>query len=692
MRFAGTCVILGLLAAKFAYAGFASFQTNGGSSATFTGFLDTYSSAGATWGFSAYKLTNAYSGNWGTVKRLSDSTTQTIGFLSTGKADVASFNTFCSGTQCVLNALVDQVNGINTSDASSSAAQQPRVIVDENSVLAVCPQPGSKHTTAFNSAVNTAKQHLFAVTRPSYYDNKHSIANLPTWVTTGNVASGNTTISSVASITGMSAANSINQGPVPSISDSADFLPGPLTTPGSAGAVYPSAVSAGSITIAKQPGNGSFPTGTQSGDTLTYTNAVLGGAWIMNGPSSASFGTTAYWGVGLASDAVAGDWTSPRNGDINGSSSVYQNVAGNGMRGQFGVWDFDTFTANLNYDSTSLGAVTGATSNVNITYSTNVGMTLFSDASGSEGVSNNCFETMVLFPATQASRVVMAQFFMTQDAISFPFAPNTVDGFSWTGVYQPNNTKAPNTVYGQATFTDINGIVWEPETGGYTWPSVSFANNINNSTTMWRFIDEQGDADTNLTSAERAEIGVFGNDVSPGHSFSYAYQFTPEAVPTQSGSWAYTGQIHYNGGSGGAAPDIVAISIQANQLQIITQKTVGGNPQTTNCGSPITLTVGTTYAVVGTGFWSTNGTSDTFQVNLGVNGTSLTLVCNTSGALWDQPPLIASAYFKSGIYRGFPYENAGTVIIRVMNQAWNPTTAAAFASRITSQPALPTHP
>jgi alpha-L-arabinofuranosidase B-like protein len=75
---------------------------SGASITPFTGFLDQFTGLSPTWGVSAYKLTNSYSGNWGTVERQSDSTTQTIGFLNNGKVDVGSFNTFCASTNCYL--------------------------------------------------------------------------------------------------------------------------------------------------------------------------------------------------------------------------------------------------------------------------------------------------------------------------------------------------------------------------------------------------------------------------------------------------------------------------------------------------------------------------------------------------------------------------------------------------------------
>ena len=655
--------------------GISASGTTGG--AAYVGFLDTYSSLGATWGFSPYKLTNAYAGNWGSVVRQSDGATTTIGFLSDGSVDVPSFNSFCAGTNCYVTTLDDQVNGINATQ--TTFANMPRVIVDTNGVLAVCPQPTSSMTTPYNSAVNTAKVHLFTVAQLNYTDSRWSQSTTSAFVITGNVTQGSATISALSSEVGISTINRFpNQTGEPGITDLAGYLP--VATVLSA---LPTGTTA---TVAYTPGDLSA-TGSQTGDTLTIHNAVLTGAWIVNGPSSSTYYSSAYWGVGIGGDGSTDGWTGPRNGTI-GYQSTLQNVIDEGMDGQWAVYDYDTNTTHLDYDGVSIGSITGTAANV--TYSTNTGMTLFADTNGGENTSNACFETMVLFPATESSRVAMAQDLMSQDNISFPFATTTSDGFTMTGEYYPSYNSASNSVFGSESFTDAHGMTWYPQSGGYTWPSLAYANNINNGATMYRFIVEQGDSDMNITAAERSEMAETTAYATPGNSFSFFYQFDFEQLPTQNGDWCATGQIHYNNVTSGAdAPDIVTISCLGGEIQFVTQKTVSGSTVTTDCGSPITLTPGTTYAVVGTGFWSSNHTSDTLTINAGVNGSSLPLICNVGpAALWDND---TGAYLKAGIYRGYPWNNAGTAILRVMNPQFT-ATSNAFSSYITSQPALPTHP
>ncbi len=689
MKIIITCLCL-LVGMMVGHAAFISFGINAPAPVAFVGFLDTYPT-GATWGWSTYKLTAAYGGNWGTVQRQSDSTTQVIGFLSTGKADVATFNSFCSGTYCYATTLIDQVNGINASQATF--ANMPRVIVDANNVLAVCPQPASKMTTSFNAAVNTVKVHAFVVAKAAYADSKWSQTGLPTISATANVTSGSASITSMSSQVGLSIANGgVNPPTAPGVTDSANVLPNSPTV-GTVGSTQLSALPTGTTgTLGFAPGNLS-PTGSQTGDTLTFTNAVLVGAWLVNGPASSTYYSSAYWGIGIGSAASGypSDWTAPRNGSGIGNNSLFQSIIGQGMRVQWGVYDYDTFTTNLNYNGVNLGAITGSTAN--ITYSTNVGMTLFADTNGNEQTSQACFETMVLYNATQTSRVVQAQALMAQDAISFPFAADTSDGFTMTGNYQPAFPQSgATTTYGAYSVgPDAWGMSWNIQSGGYTWPSAAYATNINNSTTMWRFIVEQGDSDVNITQAERSEINYTGTNATPGNSFSIFYQFEFEEYHNQTGDWCDIGQVHYTNVTGGAnSPDIISLDCRNNLLQFVTQKTVGGNATTTNCGSSFALTQGTIYAVIITGFWSTNHTSDTLTINAGPNSvTPIPQVCTAGpSALWDND---TGAYLKAGIYRGFPWANPGTLIHRAMNMRFAPTTANAYSSYITTPPALPTH-
>lgn len=673
-----------------AFAGsFASFQVHSTASA-FVGFLDTY--AGATWGISTFKLTNAYGGNWGTVERQSDSTTQVIGFLSNGKADTATFSSFCANTNCFATSLVDQVNSINASQAT--IANMPRVIVNANGNLSVCGTPTSSMSTAFNSAVNTAKQHLFVVAKAGYGDNRSLQADIPQIAVTGSTTNGSATLSAMTDQVGISTATGNGAwASHPGVFDSKGAIPNPPTT-GTVNQAQLLALPTGT-TATMGPSGIIGATSSQTNDTLTFENAVTQGAWIINGPASASYGASAYWGMGF--DAAAGGTNGAATLSFirNTTLSTYQNFIGNGMRGLWSVYDYDTNTGHLGYNGTDLGNA-GSAAVATITYSTNVGMTLFANANGTENASNNCFETMVLFSATQASRVAQAQFLMAQDSVSFPFAPNTSDGFAMTGNYMPLDSFATTGVYGNAQSNygpDANGSTFIAETGGYTWPSSAFANNINNGAgALWRFIVQQGDSDININENERSEVDLTNTtgQFASGQSMSLFYQFEFEQLPTQTGNWCFSGQLHY--APGVIPPDLVTFSCLNGQIQFILQCCDGASsPALQNCGAAQTLTVGTTYAVEIELVWSAGGTTDKAQVNFGTNGTTLSQLCNVGPSTIFNASGTRTANMKAGLYRGFPWANPGTAILRVMNIQTSHA-ANAFSSFIASQPALPTHP
>jgi len=55
--------------------------------------------------------------------------------------------------------------------------------------------------------------------------------------------------------------------------------------------------------------------------------------------------------------------------------------------------------------------------------------------------------------------------------------------------------------------------------------------------------------------------------------------------------------------------------LKKKRLDEVPNKKLRHVPVTTNCSSPITLTPGTTYAVIGHGFWSSNQTSDILTIH-----------------------------------------------------------------------------
>lgn len=646
--------------------------------AAFTGFLDQFPTATPSFGVSAFKFTSAFGGSWGTITR-QDGSTQTINYLSTGKADTATFSSFCGTQNCYASSLTDQVAGNNITQAT--LANMPRVIVNSKGNLAVCATPTS--TIGTNAAaLKTAKQHLFAVVRQSFGDGNWNQADIPKTTLTANVTISSTALSSMSSQAGLSTATGFG---FPGVRDSAGSLPGASTV----GQTFLAALPTGTTgTLGFQPGNTS-PASSQTGDTLTFTNATMGGAWISNGPATSAFVNSAYWGFGVGtSGSFASTVVLPLNGATGSGGAAQDSAFGQGMRGNWAVYDYDTFTGIYAYNGTSLATRSGPG---NITYSTSVPTTFLANASGTENPSNTCFETMLLFPATQASRVTYSAFLQTQSGISFPFAPNTADGFAWQGVYQPLDWRGNTTAYGQFSYgPDALGLTWWPETGGYASPSAALATNINNGATMWRFIDQQGDSDTNINGNERTEINGVGDGSGPGHiapgdNASIFNQFQFEQYVAQTGSWCYGQQIHMDNGA--RAPDMLTFSCLNNQVQFFYQNGDEPTPNTINCGAAQTLTQGVNYAWQAEIHWSTNHTSDTLAIWFGTNGGTLTQICSVSGALFNDD---TGAYLKQGVYRGDPWGNPGTLIFRSMNYSFSKT-ANAFSAYRTTQPALPTH-
>jgi Divergent InlB B-repeat domain/Alpha-L-arabinofuranosidase B, catalytic len=632
--------------------------------AAYVGFLDTYNSLGATFGLSTKKLFNAYSGYAIQVRRVSDNTTQNIGFRSNGDADPSAFNAFCSGTTCYLSIWYDQVNGNNAVQAT--AAKQWQVFVDTDGLLTLQPGPGTTMTVADAAVYKTPQVELFATARPNYLDNRIPEPNPAAVVgITGTVTNGSPTITAMSSQAGITTASP----------------PGGNSGATVEGAGIPSLTQIGAFPSGSSSTMTNNATGGTSGEALTFINPVFDGAWIIYGPSGTTYWSNAYWGFGTDfTDSVE----VPRNGQTSGFQSVIQDIYGQGQRNLWGIWDFDTYTLSVYVNGVKIGQQSNT--NANVTYSTAVGLTIGSDASGSEVSINQSFRQMVLFPATESARVAMAQEEMGRWNVStLPTSSTTADGFTWTPEYIPG--------FSHYDGPDVYGMTWWHEFGGYSWPSVELASNINNSTTMARFTVEVGDSDTIVTGAERSERGGgLGSNATktfvPGGNFSIFYQFEIEQMATQNGSWCYTMQNHY--GNGGLAPDLIAISCSGGKLQFVTQH--GSGPTTVNQGSAQTLTVGTTYAVVINAHWATTSASnaDTLQIWFGPNGSALTEIVNVGPTmLWDT--VAAGGYVKQGIYRGYPNQNAGTDILRVMNHQLS-LTANAYSAYITSQPQLPTHP
>lgn len=112
----------------------------------FTGLLDTYSGAAAA--YSLRQLSSTYSGDAIVVRRASDNTTQSIGFVD-NELDTATLESFCSGTDGFVTTWYDQSgNGVDAAQTTSSA--QPKIVSSGSTIL-----EGAKPTLSFDNSDDT---------------------------------------------------------------------------------------------------------------------------------------------------------------------------------------------------------------------------------------------------------------------------------------------------------------------------------------------------------------------------------------------------------------------------------------------------------------------------------------------------------------------------------------------------------
>jgi hypothetical protein len=122
----------------------------------FTGLLDTYGGAGAA--YSLRLLDKDYTGSAVRVRRASDNTEQDIGFDVNGDLDTSALTTFCTGTNCFIRTLYDQV-GINNA-VQTTTANQPKIYDSSTGVITKGGKPAiegdgtdGKHLTTSNIAL-----------------------------------------------------------------------------------------------------------------------------------------------------------------------------------------------------------------------------------------------------------------------------------------------------------------------------------------------------------------------------------------------------------------------------------------------------------------------------------------------------------------------------------------------------------
>lgn len=97
----------------------------------FTGLLNDYSGAAAA--YSLRLLDNTYSGDAIVVRRASDNTTQSIGFVN-NELDTATLESFCSGTDGFVTTWYDQ-SGNGNDATQATASSQPKIVSSGSTIL-----------------------------------------------------------------------------------------------------------------------------------------------------------------------------------------------------------------------------------------------------------------------------------------------------------------------------------------------------------------------------------------------------------------------------------------------------------------------------------------------------------------------------------------------------------------------------
>lgn len=424
-----------------------------------------------------------------------------------------------------------------------------------------------------------------------------------------------------------------------------------------------------------------------------YYRCLMG--WMAT--TTTAFWTGARWAIGLTDDSgmemcrnatevVALDSSYPANLPLSGARQTqWQCYHYNTQRNAFRVND------SLYWDDVSKGGSTSA----NVTYSgtgqiyigCQAGVSANDGSTHSE--SNSSLRTIALWGTTRADHANIASYLVSRWGVvgTYPTSWDSGDGFLWTPEYSATfNLNGTN---------DSNGLQYWFENPGFQddgtrGPSQARCNNITNGVEMYRTAIVPLDNEELATGAERCERGIrlgSSGSIAVGDDFETYCDFLIEPGPTQTGSWCDIFQIHTDHG---ADADLCYISIKSDQFTVFTQR--GGGEVARS--SSIAFSRNVWYSVRFSGHLS-GATSDTLNVWLGQHGTTLTQIVSASGGLF--PTASGGAFPKQGVYRGEPNAvdvppntNSGLIAVRWANQKFSKTIGA-YASHVTSQPALPTH-
>ena len=135
---------------------------------SFTGLLNETYGSGAEAAYSTRRLNGNYSGDCMTIRRASDSTTQSIGFVGE-EIDESAIETFCSGTTCTVSEWKDQSGNGNHATAAAPA-NEPTIytggaLVKDGGRVALT----STGSTSFDFTRISDINSVFSVLRPTNF-------------------------------------------------------------------------------------------------------------------------------------------------------------------------------------------------------------------------------------------------------------------------------------------------------------------------------------------------------------------------------------------------------------------------------------------------------------------------------------------------------------------------------------------
>lgn len=425
--------------------------------------------------------------------------------------------------------------------------------------------------------------------------------------------------------------------------------------------------------------------GCEVADSASYKTAHVEVFAVIQGnapPGGAQAGVVAMYGPTGGVNAIARWMIGNAYGENSVLGKFVQNAGGAnyfafGMAhvransNDFIEWNLTTETGQVQVDASHV--LNAASGSVNITYGASSDLVVGNSRDYTSSFIGS-IRMLVLYGTTRADKNSIGAFIESSSSQNTsPLLWTFVDGagFNWTSNFLP-----PFTV----DATDGFGLTWVHQYGGYQWPSFASAT-TNNSTTYIQFTAKPGDSDVSVTAAERAERSATGLTLAAGNDAEIFSQFLIPAGPTCVSAWCLTFQVHNDDAS--SVADMVFLNLLSETYQIVTQRNGTGS---TNRGSSVGITRDAWMAIRFKIHWSINGTSDTLDVWLGLNGSTLTQIVSVSGALFATD--VTSAYFKQGLYTG---GTSNPISMQIANYQQS-ATAGAFSAFVTSQPALPTHP